>query len=70
MAPGAGSLKVEVLDANGNPVPGYTAADATPITSDTLGTAVSWGSKTTLPAGPLRLRFDLTAGDLYSYTIS
>ena len=51
------------------PVPGYTAADATPVTADTLGAPVSWGAKTTLPAGPLRLRFDLTAGDLYSYTI-
>ncbi|MDN3357507.1 carbohydrate binding domain-containing protein [Actinomadura sp. DC4] len=70
VAPGSGSLKVEVLDAGGNPVPGYTADDATPVTSDTLGTAVRWGTRTTLPAGPLRLRFDLTAGDLYSYTIS
>jgi hypothetical protein len=68
-APGSGALRVEVLDADGNPVPGYTAADATPITTDTLGTTVSWGSKTTLPTGPIRLRFDLTAGDLYSYTI-
>jgi hypothetical protein len=70
VAPGSGSLKVEVLDADGNPMSGYTAADATPITSDTLGTAVGWGSRTTLPAGPFRLRFDLTAGDLYSYTIN
>jgi hypothetical protein len=68
-APGSGALRVEVLDADGKPVPGYTAADATPITTDTLATTVSWGSKTTLPTGPIRLRFDLTAGDLYSYTI-
>ncbi len=69
VAPGSGSLRTEVLDADGTPVPGYTAADATPITADTLGATVSWGSKNTLPAGPIRLRFDLTAGDLYSYTI-
>ncbi|MGH3377537.1 MAG: hypothetical protein ACRDP6_22630 [Actinoallomurus sp.] len=69
VAPGSGSLSVEVLDAAGDPVPGYAAADATPITADTLGAAVRWGTRTTLPAGPLRLRFDLTAGDLYSYTI-
>ncbi|MET0134350.1 MAG: carbohydrate binding domain-containing protein [Kibdelosporangium sp.] len=71
-APGAGRLRVEVLDAGGVPVPGYTAADASVIMGDTLGTTVSWGAKTTLPSagGPFRLRFDLTAGDLYSYTIA
>jgi hypothetical protein len=69
VAPGSGSLRVEVLGADGSPLPGYAAGDATPVTADTLGTPVSWGPRTTLPAGPLRLRFDLTAGDLYSYTI-
>jgi len=69
VAPGSGSPRVEVLDAAGDPVPGYAAADATPITADTLGAAVRWGTRTALPAGPLRLRFELTAGDLYSYTI-
>ncbi|MBP2327794.1 hypothetical protein JOF56_008179 [Kibdelosporangium banguiense] len=70
--PGSGELRVELLDANGVPVPGYQAADATPITGDTLGTTARWATTTTLPAtgGPFRLKFHLTAGDLYSYSIS
>ena len=62
-----------MLDATGAPVPGYGAADATLITSDALapGTRVTWGGKTTLPtgSGALRLRFDLSGGDLYAYSI-
>jgi hypothetical protein len=69
VATGAGNLKVEVLDANGNPVPGYTLADATAIQGDTLGQTVTWGTRNTLPSGTIRLRFNLSAGDLYSYVI-
>jgi hypothetical protein len=67
-----GSLTVEVLDANGNPIPGYTAADATAIPSNALapGATVSWGGTTTLPSGPIRLRFDITGGDLYAFTVN
>ncbi|OLF19344.1 hypothetical protein BU204_02580 [Actinophytocola xanthii] len=68
----SGELRVALLDAAGNPVQGYSAADAAPVTGDTLGTAVRWGSRTTIPTtgGPFRLRFELTSGDLYSYSIS
>jgi carbohydrate binding protein with CBM4/9 domain len=66
----AGQLHVALLDAAGTPVPGYETSN--PITGDTLGTAVAWGTRTTIPAtgGPFRLRFELTEGDLYSYSIS
>jgi len=71
VSPGAGELRVEVLDAGGVPVPGYTRADAEPVSADTLGQTVRWGGQTTLPdiGGRLRLRFHLTGGDLYSYAI-
>jgi hypothetical protein len=69
VATGAGNLKVEVLDVNGNPVPGYTLADATAVQGDTSGQTVTWGTRNTLPSGPIRLRFNLSAGDLYSYAI-
>jgi hypothetical protein len=70
--PGAGQLRVALLDAGGIPVPGYTAADAVPITGDSLATAATWQTHTTLPStgGPFRLSFALTAGDLYSYAIA
>lgn len=69
--PGAGQLRVEVLDADGVPVPGYTVNDAEPISADTLGQTARWGSATTLPTngGRIRLRFYLSDGDLYSYAI-
>jgi hypothetical protein len=69
----SGSLRVAVLDANGTPVPGYDATDSAVITTDSRhpGVPLSWGGKTTLPtnAGPLRLRFDLTGGDLYAFAV-
>jgi hypothetical protein len=69
-----GSLRVEVLDANGNPISGYGAADATAITSNAVapGTTVTWGGQNALPTGvgPLRLRFGLTGGDLYAFNVS
>ena len=68
----SGQLRVALLDAAGNPVPGYSAAASTSVTGDTLGTAVNWGTKTAIPTtgGPYRLRFELTSGDLYSYSLN
>lgn len=69
-----GSLIVEVLDRSGNPIPGYGTSDATPVTTDSLapGVIVHWGDKATLPTdvGPLRLRFTVTNGDLYAFTVN
>lgn len=68
-----GSLTVEVLDADGEPVPGLTANDATPITGDRLAAQVKWTSTTSLDdlAGQqIRLRFHLVNADLYSYWVS
>ncbi|MDR7319916.1 hypothetical protein J2S44_000166 [Catenuloplanes niger] len=63
------SLRVEVLDVNGNPVPGYAAADSIPVTTDALapGVRVAWTGGDTLPSGAVRLRFHLDGGDLYSF---
>ncbi|WP_306830231.1 carbohydrate binding domain-containing protein [Catenuloplanes nepalensis] len=63
------SLRAEVLDVNGNPIPGYAAADSIPVTTDALapGVRVAWTGGNTLPAGAVRLRFHLDGGDLYSF---
>ena len=72
-APGtSGALKVEVLDAAGTPIPGYTTAMATPVTTDARypGVQVRWGTTDRLPTGtPIRLRFSFTGGDLYSFSV-
>ncbi|RZU53228.1 hypothetical protein EV385_5128 [Krasilnikovia cinnamomea] len=72
VAPGEGELRAEVLTADGDPVPGYTLDDAEPVTADTLRTAVRWRAGDHLPdtGRPIRLRFSLTGGDLYSYAFT
>jgi hypothetical protein len=66
-----GELRVEVLDAEtGKPIPGYTVADAKKVKGDQLSDRVTWRGNRTLPAladKPVKLKFYLTGGDLYSY---
>lgn len=64
-----GSLTVEVLDASGNPIPGYQAI---PVTGDRLDATVRWkGGKrlADLAGRTVKLRFSLINTDLYSYWV-
>jgi hypothetical protein len=65
-----GSLRIELQDAAGQPLPGYTAADSRPLTGDSLLTTASWTSGadvSSLSNQPLRLRFLLTDAELFSF---
>jgi hypothetical protein len=65
----AGSVRVEVQDAQGNPVPGFGLADATESYGDEVEFAVPWKAGASLEglAGkPVRLRFVMKDADLYS----
>lgn len=65
----AGSVRVEVQDAQGNPVPGFGLADATEIYGDEVEFAVPWKAGASLEglAGkPVGLRFVMKDADLYS----
>ncbi len=68
---GAGSLQVEIQDAEGNPLDGYTLADCPPIFGDRLAKIVRWkkagGDVRPLVDKPIRLRFVLNDADLYSF---
>ena len=66
---GGGSLKVEVLDANNNVLPGYSQADCVALTGNSITQAVTWAAHLELPASPafVRLRFILQNGSLYSF---
>ncbi|GIF75474.1 hypothetical protein [Asanoa siamensis] len=67
-----GSLTVEVLDAAGNPIPGYTSDRAVPVKGDRLDAVVRWSGGRTLAdlAGQeIKLRFSLVNTDLYAYWI-
>jgi len=64
-----GSLRVEVLDANGSVLPGYGQADCIALTGDSVDEMVTWTGHTELPvgAGPIRLRFLLQNASIYSF---
>jgi hypothetical protein len=65
-----GNLKVELLDASGKPIPGYTVADARIVTGDQLSAIAGWGNGndiSNLEGKEVQLRFYLKGGDLYSY---
>jgi hypothetical protein len=66
----AGSLHVEIQDADGCPIPRFALDDCPPIYGDEIDRAVEWpgGAKLSSIAGqPVRLRFVLRECDLYSF---
>ncbi|MBI4582829.1 MAG: hypothetical protein HY717_02175 [Planctomycetes bacterium] len=65
-----GSLRTEFLDASGKPIPGYTAGDCEPAQGDGIEIPVTWrGDRDveSLAASTIQVRFELTAGSLYSF---
>jgi len=65
----AGSVRVEIQDAGGQPMPGFALADSAEIFGDELARVVTWkgGSDVSKLAGrPIRLRFVLKDADLYA----
>lgn len=69
----AGDIRVEIQDADGNPLDGFRLEDCLPIFGDALERTVPWsdGSDVRKLAGkPVRLRFVLRDADLYSFQFS
>jgi hypothetical protein len=64
----AGSVRVEVQNADGRPVSGFALEDCTEIYGDEIERTVSWkgGSLAHLAGETVRLRFVLKDADLYS----
>jgi hypothetical protein len=67
----AGSIQVEIQDADGKPIKGYSLEDCPQIFGDNLRTIVRWENKggdvRPLSGKPVRLRFLLKDADLYSF---
>jgi hypothetical protein len=66
----AGSIRVELQDAEWKPLPGYSAEECPEILGDEIERVVSWqrGSDLAALAGrPVRLRFVLKDADVYSF---
>jgi hypothetical protein len=64
-----GSIRVEVLDAAGNVVPGYGRDACDAISGDGIEQAVRWKRHAELPGGaePIRLRFVVKEASVYSF---
>ena len=65
----AGSVWVELQDASGKPIEGFTQKDADEIIGDEIARVVSWKGQTdvaSLAGKPVRLRFVMKDADLYS----
>ena len=65
----AGSVRCEIQDAEGTPIPGYTLADSDELFGDSLDRPMTWNGISELKslAGKVtRLRFELKDADLYA----
>jgi hypothetical protein len=65
----AGQMRVEVQDADGQPLPGLALGECAPIWGDHLARIVKWkrGDDVSAVAGkPVRLRFEMSDADLFS----
>lgn len=66
---GSGTVKVEICEPNGTPIPGFTIDDCDLIYGDSLDRRVSWKGQTnveSLTGQAIVLRFVLREADLYS----
>lgn len=64
-----GQVRVTLTDADGKPLPGFSAAQCRPLVGDEIAGVVQWtggGDLSKLAGKVIRLRFDLKDADLYS----
>ncbi len=67
---GAGQVRVELQDAAGNPLPGFTLEDCDPLIGDRIGGVISWHGRRSLnayTATPIRLRIEIMDADVYAF---
>ncbi len=64
-----GSIRVEVLNAAGKPLPGFELDNCVPFSGDSLRHTIAWKTQAQIPqqAAPIRLRVVLTSADLYAF---
>jgi hypothetical protein len=64
-----GRLRVEIQDKSGKPIKGFSLADCEPFNGDELDHPISWktGDLKQLEGQPIRLRFVVQDGDVFSY---
>lgn len=66
----AGTVRVEIQNADGQPLPGFRLADCHEVYGDSLDHGVAWKGTSDLSAlagKPVRLKFEVKDADLYSF---
>ncbi|MBN8733429.1 MAG: hypothetical protein J0L64_23040, partial [Acidobacteria bacterium] len=66
----AGSIRIEILDESGKPIPGFTLTEARELIGDQIARTYEWSNTSdlsTLANRPVRLRFHLKDADVYSW---
>ena len=66
----AGSVKVELQDAQGQSLPGFQLTDCDELFGDTLDRRVTWKGNVDVSSAagkPVRLKFALRDADLYTF---
>jgi len=61
---------IEIQDANGQAIPGFTLADCEPLFGDTLDREMTWKpgfDVSSMQGRPMRLRLVLKDADVYAY---
>lgn len=69
----AGSIRCEIQDENGEPIPGFTMKECDELVGDAIEYPVRWNGSAelkTLIGRPIRLRFELKDADLYTIRFS
>jgi hypothetical protein len=65
-----GEIRVEVQDAAGNALPGFTVADCVPLRGDGIRLPVRWGDRTADPSWPqrdVRLAVSLRDAEIFAF---
>ena len=68
-----GSVRIELQDREGTPIPGYTLADALELGGDDLDRVVAWKQRnefSALAGRPVRIRFVLKDADVFSFVFA
>lgn len=69
-AAGGGAVTVELLNEQGQPIPGFTHSDAIPIARNSVRMPVTWKGKPNLAAlsgQPIQMRVRITNASLYAF---
>lgn len=63
-----GSIRAEVLDSEGQPIPGLTSGECIPVAADRVEQEIRWNSGAHIPTDrPVKIRFLLYKASLYSF---